>query len=59
MWSLYLLRCADKSLYIGETNNVERRLGHSSVRIAERHYKPWVKTPQKKLEEEVRKAWAK
>ena len=32
-------------------------LGHSSVRITERHYKPWVKTPQKKLEEEVRKAW--
>ena len=33
-------------------------LGHSSVRITERHYKPWVKTLQKKLEEEVRKAWA-
>jgi integrase len=32
-------------------------LGHSSVRITERHYKPWVKTLQKKLEEEVRKAW--
>jgi integrase len=33
-------------------------LGHSSVRITERHYKPWVKTLQKKLEDEVRKTWA-
>ena len=35
-----------------------RACGHSSVRITERHYKPWVKTLQKKLEDEVRKAWA-
>jgi hypothetical protein len=28
-----------------------------SVRITERHYRPWVKRLQKKLEEEVRKAW--
>ena len=32
-------------------------LGHSSVKITERHYKPWVKMLQKKLEEEVRKTW--
>jgi hypothetical protein len=32
-------------------------LGHSSVRVTERHYNPWVKTLQKKLEDEVRKAW--
>jgi site-specific recombinase XerD len=32
-------------------------LGHSSVKITERHYRPWVQTLQKKLEEEVRKAW--
>jgi integrase len=38
--------------------NVSVLLGHSSVRITERHYKPWVKTLQKKLEEEVRKAWS-
>lgn len=37
--------------------NVSVLLGHSSVRIMERHYKPWVKTLQKKLEDEVRKAW--
>ena len=39
-------------------DNVSVLLGHSSVRITERHYKPWVKTLQKKLEDEVRKAWA-
>lgn len=38
--------------------NVSVLLGHSSVRITERHYKPWVKTLQKKLEDEVKKAWA-
>jgi integrase len=37
--------------------NVTVLLGHSSVRITERHYKPWVKTLHKKLEDEVRKAW--
>lgn len=36
--------------------NVSVLLGHSSVRITERHYKPWVKTLKKKLEDEVRKA---
>ena len=39
--------------------NLSVLLGHSSVRITERHYKPWVKTLQKKLEDEVRKAWSK
>jgi integrase/recombinase XerD len=38
--------------------NVSVLLGHSSVRITERHYKPWVRTLQKKLEDEVRKAWS-
>ena len=37
--------------------NVSVLLGRSSVRITERHYKPWVKTLQRRLEEEVRKAW--
>lgn len=39
--------------------NLSVLLGHSSVRITERHYKPWVRTLQRKLEEEVRKAWSK
>jgi integrase len=33
--------------------NVSVLLGHSFVRITERHYKPWVKTLQKKLEDEA------
>ena len=38
--------------------NVSMLLGHSSVRITERHYKPWVKTLQTHLEREVARAWA-
>jgi integrase len=32
-------------------------LGHSSVRITEKHYAPWVKQRQELLEAAVRKAW--
>lgn len=32
-------------------------LGHSSIKITERHYAPWVKSRQEKLEEEVSRAW--
>lgn len=32
-------------------------LGHASVRITEKHYSPWVKTRQEKLEEEVQRSW--
>ncbi|HEY7791536.1 MAG TPA: tyrosine-type recombinase/integrase [Vicinamibacterales bacterium] len=33
-------------------------LGHSSIKVTEKHYKPWVKTLQSKLEQEVMRAWA-
>ncbi len=33
-------------------------LGHSSVKITEKHYKPWVKSLQDKLELAVRQTWA-
>lgn len=33
-------------------------LGHSSLKITERHYAPWVKSRQIALEEAVMKAWA-
>ena len=33
-------------------------LGHSSVKITEKHYKPWVRALQRKLEEEVKRAWS-
>ena len=32
-------------------------LGHSSVRVTERHYAPWVKARQEQLEADVRRAW--
>ena len=33
-------------------------LGHSSVKVTERHYRPWVRSLQRKLEEEVTKTWS-
>ena len=32
-------------------------LGHSSVRITERHYNPWVRSRQEQLEANLRNAW--
>lgn len=32
-------------------------LGHSSIRITEKHYSPWVKARQQRLEGHVRSAW--
>lgn len=37
---------------------VSMLLGHSSVRITERHYSPWVRSRQEQLEADVRNAWA-
>jgi integrase/recombinase XerD len=37
--------------------NVSILLGHSSLRITERHYSPWVKTRQMQLEAAVAKSW--
>jgi len=36
---------------------VSMLLGHSSVKITEKHYKPWVKSLQEKLEAAVRETW--
>lgn len=33
-------------------------LGHSSVKITEKHYSPWVKARQQKLEQLVKQAWS-
>lgn len=33
-------------------------LGHSSVKVTERHYRPWVRSLQRKLEEEVTRTWS-
>jgi hypothetical protein len=32
-------------------------LGHSSVKVTEKHYAPWIRERQEKLELEVRKSW--
>lgn len=37
--------------------NVSVLLGHSSVRVTEKHYKPWVKTLQTQLEQDVARTW--
>jgi integrase len=33
-------------------------LGHSSMKITERHYSPWVLARQTQLEASVQRAWA-
>jgi integrase len=32
-------------------------LGHTSIRITERHYAPWVRARQEQAEADVRRAW--
>jgi hypothetical protein len=32
-------------------------LGHSSIRITEKHYSPWVRSRQEQLEADVRATW--
>ena len=32
-------------------------LGHSSVRITERHYAPWIRARQEQLEAEIQRSW--
>ena len=33
-------------------------LGHSSIRVTERHYSPWVRSRQEQLEADLERAWA-
>jgi hypothetical protein len=37
---------------------VSKLLGHSSIKITERHHAPWVKARQEQLEAEVRRIWS-
>jgi integrase/recombinase XerD len=32
-------------------------LGHSSIRVTEKHYSPWVRARQEQLEAGVRRTW--
>jgi integrase/recombinase XerD len=36
---------------------VSMLLGHASIKVTEKHYRPWVKTLQDKLEADARKGW--
>jgi len=36
---------------------VSKLLGHSSIKVTERHYSPWIKARQELLETEVRRIW--
>lgn len=50
--------CAVEMLLAGvPMEQVSILLGHSSIRITERHYAPWSKARQEQLETSVRKAW--
>jgi integrase/recombinase XerD len=40
-----------------ELPNVSILLGHSSIRVTERHYSPWIKARQEQLEQDVRRTW--
>jgi integrase len=40
-----------------DLQDVSTLLGHSSVKIAERHYAPWVQARQDRLDSIVRRAW--
>jgi integrase/recombinase XerD len=39
-------------------DSVSKLLGHSSIKVTERHYSPWVKARQEQLETEVRRIWS-
>ena len=38
--------------------NVSILLGHSSIRVTEKHYAPWVRARQEQLEADVERSWA-
>jgi integrase len=38
-------------------DRVSALLGHSSIKVTEKHYSPWVRARQEQLEAEVRRSW--
>lgn len=40
-----------------DIKDVSELLGHSSIKITELHYSPWVKARQDRLSNSVRKSW--
>jgi hypothetical protein len=47
-----------KSAGILAKNSVSILLGHSSVKVTEKHYAPWIRERQKQAEADVRRTWA-
>ena len=39
-------------------DRVSMLLGHSSIKVTEKHYSPWVRARQEQLEADVRRTWA-
>jgi hypothetical protein len=33
-------------------------LGHSSIRVTEKHYSPWIRARQEQLETDLERSWA-
>jgi len=38
-------------------DRVSASLGHSSIKVTEKHYSPWVRARQEQLEADVRRTW--
>jgi integrase len=38
-------------------DRVSALLGHSSIKVTEKHYSPWVRARQEQLEADVRRGW--
>ena len=38
-------------------DRVSALLGHSSIKVTEKHYSPWVRARQEQLEADVRRTW--
>jgi len=38
-------------------NHISVLLGHSTIKVMEKHYSPWVRARQEQLEADVRRTW--
>jgi integrase len=38
-------------------DRVSALLGHSSIKVTEKHYSPWVRARQEQLEADVKRSW--
>lgn len=45
-------------MYLVPIERVSILLGHQSVKVTEKHYRPWVRERQEQAEADVRRTWA-